>query len=155
MTKNKGPAEGNKKKGVLGGKPLIGPLIGQKGTTQRGKARAIETSGIKGLDAEKLLISPSATLADARGGKPMSQLVRFPHVLLLVLSAPVQGSAKVLFLDCVIPPPCRLCPQGKFHATSETNFCRTLYVIKNGDLVSAGLCRADCLESPTGQTHQH
>jgi len=74
VTKNKGPAEGNKKKGVLGGKPLIGPLIGQKGTTQCGKARAIETSGIKGLDAEKLLISPSATLADARGGKPMSQL---------------------------------------------------------------------------------
>ena len=63
VTKNKGPLgdKEDKKKGVLGGKPLIGPLVAQKGTTQCGKARAIETSSIRGLDAaDKLLISPSA-----------------------------------------------------------------------------------------------
>ena len=79
VTKNYGPAGNNPVKNILGGAPLVGSILGQKKqTTQCGKARAIETSSVRGLDAaEKLLISPSATLPDddARGGEPASQLV--------------------------------------------------------------------------------
>ena len=78
VTKNYGPAGNNPVKNILGGAPIVGSIIGQKKrTTQCGKARAIETSSVRGLDAaEKLLISPSATLPDdARGGEPASQLV--------------------------------------------------------------------------------
>ena len=73
VTKNYGPKENKPGKGILGGLPLKGPIKGQKKqTTQCGKARAIETSSIRGLEAaERLLISPSATLPD----EPVSQLV--------------------------------------------------------------------------------
>ena len=62
VTKNYGPAGNNPVKNILGGAPLVGSILGQKKqTTQCGKARAIETSSVRGLDAaDKLLISPSA-----------------------------------------------------------------------------------------------
>ena len=91
VTKNYGKKDDVKGpiKGVLGGLPLKGSILGQKKqTAQCGKARAIETSSIRGLEAkEKLLINPSATLPDypdAREGRQMSQVV---SVLLFMTSA--------------------------------------------------------------------
>ena len=43
----------------------------------------------------------------------------------------LQGSEKVLFLGCMSPPPGRLYPRGRVHATLESNFCRTLYRNQN------------------------
>ena len=85
VTKNYGKKDDVKGpiKGVLGGLPLKGSILGQKKqTSQCGKARAIETSSIRGLEAkEKLLINPSATLPDAREGKQVSQVVRVPSFM--------------------------------------------------------------------------
>ena len=74
VTKNKGLLgdKKDKKVGVLGGKPLIGPLFGQKATPQCGKARAIETSSIRGLEAaDKLLIRPSAAARPDAASSPV------------------------------------------------------------------------------------
>ena len=51
----------------------------------------------------------------------------------------VQGSAKIIFLGCVIPPPGSLWPWGPVYATLQSNFCRTLYASS-----LAGLARRRC-----------
>ena len=59
-----------------------------------------------------------------------------PSVSQMEYGKTIQGSAKIIFLGCLIPLPNRLWLRRRVHATLESNFCPTLYKVSTSSQIS-------------------